>query len=152
MTIYALSSGPGMSGVAVIRISGKDTSKVIELMTGKKVPRPRVATLRKINKINTSELIDEGIILWFPGPDSYTGEDMAEIQVHGSKAVINALHTNISNVENCRLAEPGEFTKRAFQNGKINLLKAESVADLISSETEIQRQQAIKIMNGRSAD
>ena len=151
MTIYALSSGPGISGIAVIRISGKDTCKVIELMTGKKVPKPRVATLRKINKINTSELIDEGIILWFPGPDSYTGEDMAEIQVHGSKAVINALHTNISNVENCRLAEPGEFTKRAFQNGKINLLKAESVADLISSETEIQRQQAIKIMNGRSA-
>jgi tRNA modification GTPase len=111
-----------------------------------------MATLRKINKINTSELIDEGIILWFPGPESYTGEDMAEIQVHGSKAVIDALHSNISKIENCRLAEPGEFTKLAFQNGKINLLKAESVADLISSETEIQRQQAIKIMNGRSAD
>ena len=77
---------------------------------------------------------------------------MAEIQVHGSKAVIDALHTSISNIENCRLAEPGEFTKLAFQNGKINLLKAESVADLISSETEIQRQQAIKIMNGKSAD
>ena len=152
MTIYALSSGPGISGIAVIRISGEDTSKAIELMTGKSVPKPRVATLRKINKINTSELIDEGIILWFPGPESYTGEDMAEIQVHGSKAVIDALHTSISNIENCRLAEPGEFTKLAFQNGKINLLKAESVADLISSETEIQRQQAIKIMNGKSAD
>ncbi len=152
MTIYALSSGPGISGVAVIRISGKETSKAIELMTGKSVPMPRVATLTKINKINTSELIDEGIILWFPGPESYTGEDMAEIQVHGSKAVIDALHTSISSIENCRLAEPGEFTKLAFQNGKINLLKAESIADLISSETEIQRQQAIKIMNGKSAD
>jgi len=152
MTIYALSSGPGVSGIAVIRISGQETSKAIELLTSKKVPKPRVATLRKINKINTSELIDEGIILWFPGPESYTGEDMAEIQVHGSKAVIDALHTSISNIENCRLAEPGEFTKLAFQNGKINLLKAESVADLISSETEIQRQQAIKIMNGKSAD
>jgi len=152
MTIYALSSGPGVSGIAVIRISGSETSKAIELLTGKKVPKPRVATLRKINKINTSELIDEGIILWFPGPESYTGEDMAEIQVHGSKAVIDALHASISNIENCRLAEPGEFTKLAFQNGKINLLKAESVADLISSETEIQRQQAIKIMNGKSAD
>ena len=152
MTIYALSSGPGISGIAVIRISGEDTSKVIELMTGKGVPKPRVATLRKINKINTSELIDEGLILWFPGPESYTGEDMAEIQVHGSKAVVDALHANISKIENCRLAEPGEFTRLAFQNGKINLLKAESVADLISSETEIQRQQAIKIMNGRSAD
>jgi tRNA modification GTPase len=152
MTIYALSSGPGISGIAVIRISGQETSKAIELLTGKPVPNPRMATLRKINKINTSELIDEGIILWFPGPESYTGEDMAEIQVHGSKAVVDALHSTISNIENCRLAEPGEFTKLAFQNGKINLLKAESVADLISSETEIQRQQAIKIMNGKSAD
>tara|TARA_E500000331_G_scaffold28484_1_gene24036 strand:+ start:41 stop:1372 length:1332 start_codon:yes stop_codon:yes gene_type:complete len=152
MTIYALSSGPGISGIAVVRISGEDTSKVIQLMTGKNVPKPRVATLRKINKISTSELIDEGIILWFPGPESYTGEDMAEIQVHGSKAVVDVIQSNISNIENCRLAEPGEFTKLAFQNGKINLLKAESIADLISSETEIQRQQAIKIMNGRSAD
>ena len=152
MTIYALSSGPGVSGIAVVRISGQETAKAIELLTGKNVPKPRVATLRKINKINTSELIDEGIILWFPGPESYTGEDMAEIQVHGSKAVIDALHATISKLENCRLAEPGEFTKLAFQNGKINLLKAESIADLISSETEIQRQQAIKIMNGKSAD
>jgi len=152
MTIYALSSGPGISGVAVIRLSGQDTSKVIQLLTGKQPPKPRVATLRKINKINTSELIDEGLILWFPGPESYTGEDMAEIQVHGSKAVVDALHSSLSDIENCRLAEPGEFTKLAFQNGKINLLKAESIADLISSETEIQRQQAIKIMNGKSSD
>ena len=152
MTIYALSTGPGVSGVAIIRISGEQSLKIIETLTGKKVPQPRVATLRKINKINTSELIDEGIILWFPGPESYTGEDMAEIQVHGSKAVVDALHSSISQIENCRLAEPGEFTKLAFQNGKINLLEAESIADLISSETEIQRQQAIKIMNGKSAD
>ena len=152
MSIYALSTGPGISGIAVVRVSGKETSRVIQLLTGKNVPKPRVATLRKISKINTSELIDEGIILWFPGPESYTGEDMAEIQVHGSKAVIDAIHISISKIENCRLAEPGEFTKLAFQNGKINLLKAESIADLISSETEIQRQQAIKIMNGKSAD
>ncbi len=152
MTIYALSTGPGVSGVAIIRVSGEDTKRVIQSLTNKTLPAPRLATLRKINKINTSELIDEGIILWFPGPGSYTGEDMAEIQVHGSKAVIDALHSSISSVDNCRLAEPGEFTKLAFQNGKINLLKAESIADLISSETEIQRQQAIKIMNGKSAD
>ncbi|WP_262590015.1 tRNA uridine-5-carboxymethylaminomethyl(34) synthesis GTPase MnmE [Candidatus Pelagibacter communis] len=152
MTIYALSTGPGVSGVAIVRISGEQSSKVIKILTGKKVPQPRVATLRKINKINTSELIDEGIILWFPGPQSYTGEDMAEIQVHGSKAVVDALQSSISKIENCRLAEPGEFTKLAFQNGKINLLEAESIADLISSETEIQRQQAINIMNGKSAD
>ncbi|WP_440920223.1 tRNA uridine-5-carboxymethylaminomethyl(34) synthesis GTPase MnmE [Candidatus Pelagibacter sp.] len=152
MTIFALSSGPGISGVAVIRISGSETSRVIKILTGKELPIPRVATLRKINKTNKSELIDEGLILWFPGPESYTGEDMAEIQVHGSKAVVDALHSSISQIENCRLAEPGEFTKLAFQNGKINLLEAESIADLISSETEIQRQQAIKIMKGKSAD
>jgi len=152
MTIYALSSGPGVAGIAIIRISGKETLRAIKLLTNKEIPKPKVATLRKINKINTSELIDEGIILWFPGPESYTGEDMAEIHVHGSKAVIDALHSSISKIENCRLAEPGEFTKLAFQNGKINLLKAESIADLISSETEIQRRQAIKIMNGKSAD
>ena len=88
MTIFALSSGPGISGIAVVRISGEGTSNIIKLLTGKNLPKPREATLRKINKINTSELIDEGIILWFPGPESYTGEDMAEIQVHGSKAVM----------------------------------------------------------------
>jgi tRNA modification GTPase len=152
MTIYALSTGPGISGIAIIRVSGEETKKIIERLTNTALPEPRVATLRKINKINTSELIDEGIMLWFPGPESYTGEDMAEFHIHGGKAVIDALHQSISQVENCRLAEPGEFTKLAFQNGKINLLKAESIADLISAETEIQRQQAIKIMNGKSAD
>ena len=152
MTIYALSTGPGISGIAIIRVSGKETKKVIQLLTDLPVPEARVATLRKINKINTYELIDEGIILWFPGPESYTGEDMAEFHIHGSKAVIEALQASISEIENCRLAEPGEFTRLAFQNGKINLLKAESIADLISAETEIQRQQAIKIMNGKSAD
>ena len=152
MTIFALSTGPGISGIAIIRISGPEARLAIEQLTGKAVPRPRYATIRKINKINTSELIDEGIILWFPAPESYTGEDMAEIQVHGSKAVIEALHTSLSQIKNCRLAEPGEFTKLAFQNGKINLLKAESIADLISSETEIQRQQAIRVMSGKTAD
>ena len=152
MNIFALSSGSGTSGIAVIRVSGPDTAKIIKLLTNKENFKPRVATLRKINNINTSELIDEGIIIWFPGPESYTGDDMAEIHVHGGKAVVLAVQNQISKIKNCRLAEPGEFTKLAFQNGKINLLKAESIADLISSETEIQRQQAIKIMNGKSAD
>ena len=151
MTIYALSSGPGISGVAIIRVSGSETENIIKLLTNKPIPRPRIASLRKINKINTSDLIDEAIILWFPGPQSYTGEDMAEFHIHGSKAVIEAMQASISKIDNCRLAEPGEFTKLAFQNGKIDLLKAESIADLISSETEIQRQQAIKIMTGNSA-
>ena len=152
MTIYALSSGPGVSGVAIIRVSGSEASKVIKSLTGKKIPEPRMATLRKINNINTSELIDEGIIIWFPGPGSYTGEDMAEIHIHGGKAVVLAVQNEIAKHKNCRLAEPGEFTKLAFQNGKINLLKAESIADLISAETEIQRLQAVKIMNGISSN
>ena len=151
MTIYALSTGPGISGVAIVRISGPEASLVIKSLTGKEIPRPRMATLRKINNINTSELIDEAIIIWFPGPESYTGEDMAEIHVHGGRAVIQAVHNSISKIKNCRLAEPGEFTKLAFQNGKINLLKAESIADLISAETEIQRLQAVKIMEGKSS-
>tara|TARA_Y100000817_G_scaffold302803_1_gene284112 strand:+ start:237 stop:1568 length:1332 start_codon:yes stop_codon:yes gene_type:complete len=150
MTIYALSSGFVTSGVAVVRVSGKEASSVIKSLTKKDLPLPKVATLRKINNINTSELIDEGIILWFPGPNSYTGEDMAEFHIHGSKAVIQALLKSISEIKDCRLAEPGEFTKIAFQNNKINLLKAESIGDLIYSETEIQRKQAIKIIEGKS--
>ena len=152
MTIYALSTGPGISGLAVIRVSGKNTADVVKTLTGSKLPVPRTATLSKFNKNGGKELIDEGVIIWFPGPNSYTGEDLAEFHVHGSRAVIKAMHLAISKIKNCRLAEPGEFTKRAFQNGKINLLKAESIADLISSETEIQRKQALKIMNGKSSE
>ena len=152
MTIYALSSGSGISGIAVIRVSGKSTAEVVKKITRTKLPAPRVATLTKFNKNGTKELIDEGVIIWFPAPNSYTGEDLAEFHVHGSRAVINAMHSSIAKIKNCRLAEPGEFTKKAFQNGKINLLKAESIADLISSETEIQRKQAIKIMSGKSSD
>ena len=152
MTIYALSTGPGVSGVAIVRISGPEASNAIKLLTKKDLPSPRIATLRKINNINTSELIDEGIVIWFPGPESYTGEDMAEVHVHGGKAIVLALQNELSKIENFRLAEPGEFTKIAFQNGKINLLKAESIGDLISAETEMQRLQAVKIMEGKSAE
>ena len=135
MTIFALSSGSGISGVAVIRISGTRVKEILNLITNNKIPKPRQAALKKFNKINNSELIDEGILIWFPGPESYTGEDMAEIHVHGSIAVVRAILDQLSKIENCRLAEPGEFTKLAFQNRKINLLKAESISDLISAET-----------------
>ena len=151
MTIYALSSGPGLSGIAVIRVSGTETKKIIKNLTKANLPKSREAVYKKFTD-NKNNLIDEGILLWFPGPESYTGEDMAEFHVHGSRAVIEALYDAISIIENCRIAEPGEFTKIAFQNGKINLLKAESISDLISSETEIQRQQAIKIMSGKSSE
>ena len=152
MTIYALSSGPGISGIAVIRLSGPNSKEVIEKLTREKVPKPRYASIKKIYKLNKDDLIDEGLILWFPSPNSYTGEDMAEFHIHGSKASINALQFEISKFDNCRLAEAGEFSKKAFQNGKINLLEAESISDLISAETEIQRQQAIKLMSGKSSD
>jgi len=152
MTIYALSSGPGLSGVAIVRLSGPKSKEVIEKLTKDKVPKPRYASLKKIYKLNKDELIDEGIVLWFPSPNSYTGEDMAEFHIHGSKASINALQLEISKFDDCKLAEAGEFTKIAFHNGKINLVEVEGISDLISSETEIQRQQAVKIMSGKSSE
>ena len=103
MTIYALSSGPGISGVAVIRVSGKSTTKVIKILTGSHLPKPRVATLKKFNKNGGKEMIDEGVIIWFPGPNSYTGEDLAEFHVHGSRAVIAAMHNAISKIKNCQV-------------------------------------------------
>ena len=152
MTIYALSTASGISGIAVIRISGIKSSHAIKALTNASLPKPKTAVIKKFSKINTSDLIDEGLLLWFPGPASYTGEDMAEIHVHGSIAVVKSILNELSKIQDCRLAEPGEFTKIAFQNGKLNLMKAESISDLISAETEIQRQQAIKIMTGKSSD
>ena len=89
------------------------------------------------------------MLIWFPGPNSYTGEDLAELHIHGSKAVINTLLSSLSMSDNCRMAEPGEFTKLAFENGKINLLNIEALSDLISSETELQRRQAINLLSGK---
>ena len=151
MTIYALSSGPGISGIAVIRVSGSKTKEILSIITNGKIPKKRIATLKKIINPKTGELIDEGILIWFEGPSSYTGEDMAELQVHGSKAVVKEIQNVLSEIKECRLAEPGEFTKLAFQNNKINLLKAESIGDLISAETELQRKQALRIMSGDSS-
>ena len=151
MTIYALSSGPGISGIAVVRVSGNKSKIILTALTDQPFPKKRVATLKKIKNNKTNEIIDEGIVVWFPGPNTYTGEDMVEFHVHGSKAVIEELQNVISKFENCRLAEPGEFTKLAFQNNKINLLKAESIGDLIAAETELQRKQALRIMSGDSS-
>ena len=150
MTICALSSASGQSGVAVLRISGPETKMLVEMITRRPLPTPRTANLSKLYNINTSNVIDEGIILWFPGPSSYTGEDMAELHVHGSRAIISALQNTILDTKKCRIAEPGEFTKLAFLNGKINLLKAEAIGDLISAETQIQLDQAQNIIKGKS--
>tara|TARA_Y100000590_G_scaffold84935_1_gene94926 strand:- start:380 stop:1711 length:1332 start_codon:yes stop_codon:yes gene_type:complete len=152
MTIYALSSGPGISGIAVIRVSGEKSKKILSSLTEKPLPKKRIATLKKIKNNINNEIIDEGIVIWFPGPNTYTGEDMVEFHVHGSKAVIDDLQNVLSKFDGCRLAEPGEFTKLAFQNNKINLLKAESIGDLIAAETELQRKQALRIMSGQSSE
>ncbi len=151
MTIYALSSGPGISGIAVIRVSGAKTNEVISSLTNSRVPKARVATLKKIINPENGELIDEGLLILFKAPNSYTGEDMAELHVHGSKAVVQEILNVLEKFNGCRLAEPGEFTKIAFQNNKINLLKAESIGDLIAAETELQRKQALRIMTGDSS-
>ncbi len=152
MTIYALSSGPGIAGIAVIRVSGCKASDILKSITNGKSPKERVATLKKIINPETKELIDEGIVIWFKGPNSYTGEDMIELHMHGSKAVVLKLQNLLEKFDGCRIAEPGEFTKLAFQNNKINLLKAESIGDLIAAETELQRQQALRIMSGTSSN
>ena len=153
MNIYALSSGKGPSGIAIIRISGSETLKICQNLTKSKDIKSNEVNFCKFYDPKNDNVIDpEALLLWFPGPNSYTGEDLAELQIHGSNAVINALLRVLSEQKNCRLAEPGEFTKIAFQNDKIDLLKAESIGDLIHSETELQRQQAIKLVQGNASN
>ena len=132
MNFYALSTPPGVSGIAVIRISGKGALQIANQITRKVIDQPRSALLQSFYD-QEGELIDEGILIWYPEGQSYTGDNLIEIHTHGSKAVINKLLNDLEARKDCRLAEPGEFTKLAFQNGKINLLKAESIADLILS-------------------
>ena len=149
MNIYALSSGRGPSGIAIVRISGSETLNICQNLTKSKDIKPNEVNFCKFYDPKNNNVIDpEALLLWFPGPNSYTGEDLAELQIHGSNAIINALLRVLSEQKNCRLAEPGEFTKLAFQNDKIDLLKAESIGDLIHSETELQRQQSIKLVQG----
>ena len=150
MTIFALSTGSVTSGISIVRVTGRETKNIIKKMTKNNSPIPRKATLSKFYDIDRNEIIDKGIIIWFPGPNSFTGEDLVEFHVHGSKAVVSALLSTLSKFENCRLAEPGEFTKIAYENNKLNLLDVEALSDLISSETELQRKQAIKILSGNA--
>jgi tRNA modification GTPase len=153
MNIYALSSGRGPSGIAIVRVSGKDTLKVCKNLTKLKKINSNEVNFCKFYDPKTNKIIDpEALLLWFPGPNSYTGDDLAEFQVHGSNAVINALLKALAEQNNCRLAEPGEFTKIAFQNDKIDLLKAESIGDLIHAETELQRDQAVKLVQGNASN
>ena len=147
-TIYALSSGSVPSGVAVIRISGP-LAKAALLALTPRLPEPRQAALRTLRHPDGS-IIDQGLVLWFPGPRSETGEDMVELQGHGSRAVVQAIF-DVLVQHGLRLAEPGEFIRRAFQNGKLDLTEVEGLADLIAAETEVQRRQAIAQAGGALA-
>jgi tRNA modification GTPase len=140
-TIVAHASGHGPAAIAVVRLSGPATHAVLEALTGG-LPEPRHAALRDIGPPHRS-LLDRGLVLWFPAPASFTGEDMAELHVHGSRAVIGELIEAVLSLPGTRLAEPGEFARRAFENGKLDLRQIEGLADLISAETRCQREQAL---------
>jgi tRNA modification GTPase len=150
-TIFALSSGRPPAAIAVVRMSGPRTRFGLEALIGR-VPEPRKATLARVRSPATGELIDEALALWFPGPHSETGEDVAELQVHGGHAVIAALLAALGKLEGFRLAEPGEFTRRAFENGRIDLTAAEGLADLIAAQTQAQRRQAFQQLRGLLGD
>lgn len=145
-TIVALSSAAGRAGVAVVRLSGSKVRFVLETILGT-VPKPRLARLSAMRD-SDGEVIDQGLALYFPGPASFTGEDVAEFQVHGSRAVLSRLLATLTALPGLRLAEPGEFTRRAFEAGKLDLAAVEGLADLIDSETEWQRRQALRQMEG----
>lgn len=146
-TIYALSSGRPPVAVAVVRISGPRAGDALKALTGK-LPEPRRATFARIRDPQSREIIDEALVLFFPAPKSETGEDTAEIQLHGGRAVIAALFAALARMDGLRMAEPGEFTRRAFENGKLDLTAIEGLADLIYADTDAQRRQALRQLQG----
>ena len=147
-TIFALSSGHGKCGVALIRVSGPKASYTFNLLTKKKTYEPRKAYLCKLRDPNSGQILDQALSVWFPGPASFTGEDVVEFQVHGGSAVVKAVLETLGSIEDLRPAKAGEFTKRAFYSGKLNLTEVEGLADLINAETEHQRRQAFKQLDG----
>ena len=152
MNIFALSSGRGPSGIAIIRLSGKDTSEISKLITKNNNLKSNKVNFSKFYDPKNNNIIDEGLLLLFIKPNSYTGDDLAEFHIHGSNAVINKFLDVLSSIDNCRLAEPGEFTKTAFLNNKLDLVESESIEDLINSETELQRKQAVDHLQGRASE
>jgi tRNA modification GTPase len=145
-TIFAKASGAGRAAVTVVRISGPDTARVLARLIGK-LPAPRRASLRRVRQPASQEVLDEALALWFPGPGSYTGEDSAELHLHGGSAVFVAVAETLVGL-GCRPAEPGEFTRRAFLHGRLDLTQAEAIADLIDAETAAQRRQALRQASG----
>jgi tRNA modification GTPase len=149
-TIFALSTARGAAGLAVVRVSGPAASESLRSIAGV-VPPARQVMLRRLRDPVSDETIDRGLVLFFAGPDSFTGEDVAEFHTHGSSAVVAGLLEALAALPGCRLAEPGEFTRRAFRNGKLDLTAAEGIADLIDAETPAQRRQALRQMDGAFA-
>lgn len=149
-TIFALSSGRPPSAISIVRVSGPGAGAALVSLAGK-IPSPRRATRALLRDANLQP-IDDAVVLWFPGPASATGEDVAEFQVHGGRAVLAALFAALSNLENMRAAEPGEFTRRAFENGKLDLAEAEALDDLIHADTDRQRRQALRQLKGLLGD
>ena len=145
-TIYALSSGRPPSAIAIVRVSGAAAGAALERLAGK-IPTPRTAR-RVLLRDPKGQAIDDAVTLWFPGPTSATGEDVAEFHVHGGRAVLASLFASLSEIENVRAAEPGEFTRRAFENGKLDLTEAEGLDDLIHADTDRQRRQALRQLKG----
>lgn len=147
-TIYALSSAGGRAGVAVIRVSGAQTRFVIEALTGRAVPEPRQAALRRLQDPKSNVALDRALVLYFVAPQSFTGEDVVEFHVHGGRAVVGSVLKALAGLDGLRAAEAGEFTRRAFENDKLDLTEAEGLADLIDADTEAQRRQALRQMEG----
>jgi tRNA modification GTPase len=149
-TIFALSSGRPPSAIAIVRVSGPEAATALTLLAGK-IPLPRMAT-RALLRDGHQQPIDDAVVLWFPGPASATGEDVAEFHVHGGRAVLAALFAMLSALDHMREAEPGEFTRRAFENGKLDLTEAEGLDDLIHADTDRQRSQALRQLKGLLGD
>jgi tRNA modification GTPase len=150
-TIFALSSGRPPAAIAVVRVSGPRAGQALKALIGR-VPEPRKAALARVREPASGEVIDEALALWFPAPHSETGEDVAELQLHGGHAVIAAVLEALGTLDGCRMAEPGEFTRRAFENGRLDLTEVEGLADLIAAETPAQRRQAYRQLKGLIGD
>src|SRR5690349_7862687 len=146
-TIFALSSGRPPAAISVIRISGRRAHDALKRMAGS-LPDPRTAAVRELRHPTSGELLDEALVLRFDSPASSTGEDVVEFQCHGGRAVVDALLDALTSVDGLRVAQPGEFTRRAFENGRIDLTEAEGLADLIEAETETQRKAALALAEG----
>ncbi|MBI3275727.1 MAG: tRNA uridine-5-carboxymethylaminomethyl(34) synthesis GTPase MnmE [Methylocystis sp.] len=146
-TIYALATGVGRSAIAVVRVSGPLTRRVVETLAGG-TPSPRQARVKRLEDPESGAVLDHGLVLWFPGPRSVTGEDYAEFHVHGGRAVVNGVLSALNRFPGLREAEPGEFARRGFANGKMDLSQVEALADLIDAQTEFQRRQAVRALGG----